>query len=218
MHYRQRIRDAVAQRLLAANTLAGTNVFTSRARPVLEILQRQQMVLSVYTSDESSTDSPDGYNRVRTLTVSIEGMAGGGDDLDDVLDNLAEQVEAAIDDDDTLGTLLTEPMELQSTVSEITARGNQQVGAFRMDFSCDYMTAAASATATEDALWPERPLPTEITTNLVPTPDAYVPVIGGIRPATIEHHIVSPARPLISDEPACADGTCAVPAWTGDPK
>lgn len=216
MHYRQRIRDAVAQRLLDANTLAGTNVFTSRARPVLEILQRQQMVLSVYTGDENSTDSPDGYNRVRTLTVSIEGMAGGGDDLDDILDNLAEQVEAAIDEDDTLGTLLTAPLDLQSTVSEITARGNQQVGAFRMDFECEYLKALP--TTTDDALWPERPLPTEITTNLVPTPEAYVPVIDGIKPATIEHAVVSPSRPPISDEPACADGSCAVPAWTGDPK
>ena len=44
MHYRQRIRDAVAARLLAANTLAAANVFTSRARPVLEILQKQQNI------------------------------------------------------------------------------------------------------------------------------------------------------------------------------
>lgn len=191
MHYRQRIRDAVKQRLLAANTLAGTNVFTSRARPVLEILQRQQMVLSVYTSDENSEPSPDSYNLVRTLTVSIEGMAGGGDDLDDVLDNLAEQVEAAIDADDTLGTLLTEPMELQSTVSEITARGNQQVGAFRMDFEAQYTTPLIT----------ELPgvLPTMVYVNPQPVTDGYNAVFNPVKPT-----------------PGCEDGVCDPPFYGGD--
>ena len=75
MHYRQRIRDAVAQRLLAANTTAAANVFTSRARPVLEILQRREAVLSVYTGDENSERSPDGHLLNRTLTISIEPLA-----------------------------------------------------------------------------------------------------------------------------------------------
>lgn len=216
MHHRQRIREAVRAQLLAANTQAGPNVFTSRARPVLEILQKREAVLSVYTGDESSADSPDGHNRVRQLTVSIEGMAGGGDDLDDALDAMAEQVEAAIDADPTLGTLLSEPMELQSTTSEITARGNQQVGAFRLDFACEYLTPLASAVADSDALWPERPIPTQVTTRLVPTTDAYVPPENGIRPATIEQGAVSPSRPPLVDEQPCADGSCEVPAWTGD--
>jgi hypothetical protein len=191
MHYRQRIRDAVAQRLLAANTLAGANVFTSRARPVLEILQKRESVLSVYTSDETSTDSPDGYNRVRTLTVSIEGMAGGGDDLDDILDNMAAQVEAAINADDTLGTLLTEPMELQATVSEITARGNQQVGAFRMDFEAQYITELIT----------EVPgvLPTMVYVNPQPVTNGYDGLLNPVEP-----------------KPGCEDGVCDPDFYGGD--
>ena len=189
MHYRQRIRDAVKDSLLAASTLASTNVFTSRAKPVLEILQRQQMVLSVYTSDESSTKSPDSHNLVRTLIVSIEGMAGGGDDLDDMLDTLADQVEAAIDSDPTLGNLLTEEMELQSTTSEITARGNQQVGAFRMDYSCIYMTELIA----------EIPgvLPTMVYVNPQPNADRY-------------------QENQVEAKPGCDDGVCDPPFYGGD--
>jgi len=221
MHYRQRIRDAVAQRLLDAATLAGANVFTSRARPVLEILQKREAVLSVYTADESSTRQPDGRLMDRTLTVSIEGMAGGGDDLDDYLDDLASQVEAAIEADPTLGNLLSDDMVLDATTSEITARGNQQVGAFRMDYSCRYLTERA--TPSDDALWPERPLPTQVNTTPVPTPQAYVWGTVGVEteppaiiPPTIERDVVAPSVGLETAPTPCEGGQCAIPAWTGD--
>lgn len=233
MHYRQTIRDAVRARLTAAATLAGPNVFTSRARPILEILQKREAVLSIYTEDETSASSPDGHNLVRTLTISIEGAVGGGDDLDDVLDDFAEQVEAAIDSDPTLGTLLSEEMELQATTSQISARGNQQVGAFRMDYGCTYITGDLAAPVV-DGLWPEHPLPTEVTINPRPTPQAYVqpvnsadvrppaaPTIWGDEPEIVPNQItldvVSPARAPEPPKAACADGSCDIPAWTGDP-
>lgn len=198
MHYRQRIRDAVAERLANAETLAGPNVFTSRARPILEILQKREAVLSVYTADETSQRSRDGHLLERTLTVSIEAAAGGGDDLDDVLDVLAEQVEAAIDADPTLGFLLSDDMELTATTSEITARGNQQVGAFRMDFEAKYLTQRIT----------EQPgvLPTQVFVNPTPGPDAYRQVFE--QPES---------QPPESVQSVCDDGSCNVPAWSGDP-
>lgn len=222
MHYRQRIRDAVKNLLTAASTDAGANVFTSRARPVLEILQRREMVLSVYTADETSAQNNDGHHQERTLTVSIEGMAGGGDDLDDILDTLAEQVEAAIEADTTLGTLLSQELELESTSSEITARGNQQVGAFRMDFTCGYITEPA--TNPDDALWPEQPIPTEVNIGLEPSAVAYVEgnnlaeaAPPKIVPATLD--VVSPSQPPETPPNPCEDtGSCALDAWQGDPK
>ena len=230
MHYRQRIREAIATRLADAITLARSNVFTSRTKPVLEILQRREAVLSVYTADETSSRSPDGYLLDRKLTVSIEGMAGGGDDLDDTLDTFAEQVEAAIDADPRLGNLLSDDMELTATTSEITARGNQQVGAFRMDFECQYITDRA----VDAGLGPEPPLPTPVTINLVPTPRASVQPVSGARieppavapifgaepdlvPSEILLDVVAPSRAPEPVKAACADGSCDVPAWTGDP-
>ena len=195
MHYRQTIRDAVAARLVAAATLAGPNVFTSRARPILEILQKREAVLSVYTADETSRRVPDGQLLERTLTVSIEGAAGGGDDLDDSLDTFAQQVEAAIDADPTLGTLLTEQMVLTGTTSEISARGNQQVGAVRMDFECVYLTP----------LIEEVPgvLPSTVYVTPRPNADRYTEVFD--RPDT-----QPPAAP------GCDDGVCAPPFYGGD--
>jgi hypothetical protein len=170
LHYRKRIRDAVKDRLLAADTLAGPNVFTSRARPILEILQRREAVLSIYTADESSTRDSDGHLMRRTLTVSIEAAAGGGDDIDDTMDVLAAQVEAAINANPSLTGLLTDDMELTATTSEVTARGNMQVGAFRMDFQCVYLTERMD----ELAGYPERPLPDEVIVSAAnPIPDGY---------------------------------------------
>jgi hypothetical protein len=219
MHYRQRIRETLAIRLAAAETLAGPNVFTSRARPILEILQKREAVLSVYTADETSVRSPDGHLLTRALTVSVEAAAGGGDDLDAILDHLAEQVEAAIDADPTLGGLLTDDLELTATTSEISARGNQQVGAFRMDFEAKYLTERG----VDAALGPEPPTPTNITISGTPTPAAYVMPLDdaiastpAIVPSTIDAQVVSPSRPPESVQSACEGGSCDVPAYTGD--
>ena len=198
MHHRQRIRDAIAERLVTAATLAGANVFTSRARPILEILQKREAVLSVYTADESSQRTKDGQLLERTVTASVEAAAGGGDDLDDTLDLLAEQVEAAIDADPTLGNLLSDDMELTATTSEITARGNQQVGAFRMDFECKYLTPRITE--------PAGVLPTQVFVNSFPGPDAYRQMLQ--RPDSSAPESV---------QSACEDGSCDVAAWAGDP-
>lgn len=176
-HYRQTIRDAVAA-ALTGNTGAGANVFTSRARPILEILQRKEQVLSVYTADESSERNGDGYQLARRLTVSIEGMAGGGDDLDDVLDDLAAEVEAAIDADPMLGNVLSEELVLVGTTSEITARGNQQVGAFKLDFECAYLTERQVPNYLPGDLPGDTitvpPVPTVVTTSTEPSAIGYV--------------------------------------------
>lgn len=214
MHHRQRIRDAVANALRAGAIVPAPNVFTSRAKPVLEILQRREAVLSVYTGDESSQRSNDGQLVDRTLVVSIEGMAGGGDDLDDTLDTMAEAVEAALEADPTLGGLLSADIELTATTSEITARGNQQVGAFRMDFDAKYQTARTLPVL--DALWPEQPLPTQVFITPEPTPAAYVPPLNGIVPPTIEREVVAPSQQPETPPDVCRDGVCVPGAWQGD--
>ena len=224
MHYRQRIRDAVAERLTAAGTLAGTNVFTSRARPILEILQKRESVLSVYTAEETSDRDPDGHLLRRTVVISIEGAAGGGDDLDDHLDTMAEQVEAAIDTDPTLGTLLTDEMVLTATASEISAKGNMQVGAFRMDYECTYL----SDRGVDAGLPPAPPPPTEVHINSYPTPEAYVsPLVPGARieppldpsiwgtdadisPNDVDLSVVAPSRAPEPPKPSCSGD------WAGD--
>lgn len=218
-HYRQTIRDAVSARLLAANTGAGQNVFTSRARPVLELLQRRESVLSVYTADERSVRDPDGHLMRRTLVVSIEGMASGGDDLDGAMDTLAAEVEAAIDADPSLAGLLHDDLVLTSTTSEISARGNMQVGAFRLDYEGVYL----SSRGVDAGLPPAPPLPTELTVRSEPVPDGYVRPLDDARrdppdlvPSEILPGAVAPSRPVAPVDSACADGSCDIPVWAGD--
>jgi hypothetical protein len=196
-HYRKRIRDAVKDVLLAANTLAGPNVFTSRARPVLEILQRREAVLSIYTADETSARDPDGHLMRRTLTVSIEAAAGGGDDIDDTIDVLAAQVEAAINANPSLTGLLTDDMDLTATTSEVTARGNMQVGAFRMEWQCTYLTERID----ELAGYPVQDLPDEVLIGQInPTPIGYVePLDSAVRDGPRQ-----PVFPGIDGDCSCA--------------
>lgn len=241
-HYRQTIRDAVAD-VLHGNTAAGENVFTSRARPVLEILQKRELVLSVYTADEASKRNGDSYLLNRGLVVSIEGMAGGGDDIDDVLDSLAQQVEDLIDADPMLSNLLSEEMVLVSTSSEITARGNQQVGAFRMDYECAYQTnrqrTGYMPGDNPDDVIPTPPLPNLVVTSGHPTAVGYVSTITDdylrCNPLpmpdpdeTDEDHLPieqqdNAIRMMDEDllitqptETGCEDGACDNPVWGGE--
>lgn len=154
MHYRRVIREALQAQIIAAATIAGANVFTGRARPILEILRKRESVVSIYTGDESAVRSTDGQIYERSLTVSVELAAGGGDDLDDVLDAFALQIENAINANPTLGNVLSSDLALESTVSEITAAGNQLIGAVRLDYAATYHTAAAEAD-----LFPAFPVP-----------------------------------------------------------
>lgn len=143
MHYRRTIREALQALLIAAGTQAGANVYTGRARPILDILlRRQESVISIYTSDESSARLADGFRYERQLTVTVELAMGGSDDLDDMLDAFALEVEQAINGDPTLGGVLSSDLVLDATVSEIAATGQQLVGAVRMDYSATYYTDA----------------------------------------------------------------------------
>lgn len=224
-HYRQTIRDAVAA-VLNGQTAAGDNVFTSRARPVLEILQRRESVLSVYTSEESSERDGDSYNLQRSLIVSIEGMAGGGDDLDDVLDDLSQQVEDLIDADPMLGNLLSGEMVLVSTVSEISAKGNQQVGAFKLEYECSYVTSRQVDNylpGDNPGDWIQvPPVPTTIVITPRPTAAGYIPPTAAFDDEddelrALERDItLSPAGPAAPTDPVCGDDGCDIPAFHGD--
>lgn len=168
MHYRRVIREALQAQLVAAATMAGANVFTGRARPILEILRKKQGVVSIYTGDESAARSPDGHQYERSLTVSVELAIGGGDDLDDVLDAFALQIETAINANPTLGNVLSSDLALTSTVSEISAAGQQLIGAVRLDYDATYFTDAA-----EVDLFPAFPVPDGF------DPGAVRPVVSG---------------------------------------
>lgn len=226
-HHRQIIRDAVAA-VLIGRTGAGGNVFTSRSRPIFEIAQKRELVLSVYTSDESCQLSGDGITQVRGLTVSIEGAAGGGDDLDDVLDDLAGQVEALIEADPSIGGLLSEELVLTNTIIEMGSKGSQILGVFRMDYDCVYLTQRKAESYIpgdqpgEEIIVP--PVPVQVNISSAPTPIGYVAPIndGTPLPADVaallsDDIAASPSQPAAPTESVCdPERGCDLPAWSGD--
>ena len=142
MHYRETIREAVKQLLIDAGTLAGANVYTSRGRAVLDVLRKRENALIVYTSQEKSKREPDGYRYKRELVLTIELVVGGGDSVDQLLDDLAEQVEVAINSDPTLGVVLATDLELLATDAMVSDQGGGLVGHAVLDWQAVYYSSA----------------------------------------------------------------------------
>lgn len=103
MHPRTLIRTTIQDILIAANTVAGSNV--RRAPLNLISLRKADLpVISIWIPDESVTEQlPDqARERTRELAVTIEAVVPSGDDVDVAMDNLSLEIERAIDADQYL--------------------------------------------------------------------------------------------------------------------
>lgn len=90
-HVRQQIREAVGTALTGLTT-TGTNVFTNR---VYNLPDSKLPALVIYVKDET-TGTVTSSSIQRMVTLVIEGYAKAASDLDDTLDTIAAEVEAAI--------------------------------------------------------------------------------------------------------------------------
>jgi len=98
MHPRIMIRNKFVE-LLNGNTDCGSKVYKNRARPFINVggWVSELPAMVVYTNDETSQV----YNVAplcfeRRAIIGVEIHAGGGEDTDDLLDHIAEQVEVLI--------------------------------------------------------------------------------------------------------------------------
>lgn len=147
MHIRRSIREAVKTQVTGLTT-TGNNVFSHRVYPVQEEVLP---AILVYTSSEISTPATlGGFGSVaslaRTLSVDIEAYVKATGNVVDTLDTIAEEVEIALGDDETLGGL-AESIQLTNTSIEITADGDQPVGVLKMGYSVVYRTTGDPTTA-----------------------------------------------------------------------
>ena len=102
---KQEIREYV-KKALVDKTDAGSNVIVSRAIPSWSENLPQ---LNVYSADEPVSEfhqSPKTYKREYAFNVECTVAAGSKESLDDLLDVIVEQVEQAIEIDDSLGKLV----------------------------------------------------------------------------------------------------------------
>ncbi len=102
MHYRNFIRDQIYILLLNA-TAAGAAVYRSRVYPVSK--QKPQAIL-IYTNAETAEPDTIGLstNSTRELDLTIELVIKDQTAPDDVLDNLAQEVEELLLKDCTLSS------------------------------------------------------------------------------------------------------------------
>lgn len=143
-HRRQQIREAVAAVLVAAGTVAGARVYTTRMVPH----RRAQLpAVSVYALEES-VDSESRATSPRELTrrlqLAVEGAVEAAENVDDALDALALELERAMHADDTLGGLAGDVL-LSSTELAVAEEGAKPIGLVRLVYEVTYNTYAPEA-------------------------------------------------------------------------
>lgn len=137
--HRKRVRDAVKARLTEKGGLtdAVDRVFTSRNH---RLFKKDLPAILVYVRSEQVADARPGDDdapSLRTLRLAIEGVAEAGDGVDDVddrLDVLAEQIEAALHRWSIPG-LETARVSLNETEIQVDAEGDAPVGGVRLTYT-----------------------------------------------------------------------------------
>ena len=140
MHQRQRIREYVVT-LLNGITGVGANVYASRITP---FRANVRPAIAVYTNSESVDDASDKTaprELTRRVVLSIECVADAIDDVADVLDTIAQEVERRIANDDILGGAVSDCI-LSRTNIEFFAEGNSEIAIMQMQFNALYYQRA----------------------------------------------------------------------------
>jgi hypothetical protein len=152
-HPRKLIRHAVRDLLIAANTAAGSRVTGTR---VDQHKKGQLPALSVYTlTDPVDEDNSTEVEELHELELEIAGWVAHTDTVpaDDAMDDLAEQVEAAMNADPFIGGKAAE-VKLTGTVMEVVevdGRSDPVVGIIVLSYTVKYRTdIAESAASLED--------------------------------------------------------------------
>jgi hypothetical protein len=142
-HLRTTIRRAVVAQLVG-KTAAGARVVATKKVPWGG---KELPGVSVYTLEEETDleqslrgELRDGAGRVlaRRLQVVIQGARALTDAVDDELDALAEEIEAAVDADPTFGVAEVQDAVLASTSIQIDANAEQPVGAVTLAYAVTY--------------------------------------------------------------------------------
>jgi hypothetical protein len=135
-HVRTQIRDRVATLLDSVAT-----VHKSRIHAVAE--GSSLPVLLVYTNGEQMQPDESAFNTVeRSIEVVVEIVDQAASDLDTALDDLLEEVEAAIAADPTLNGLASYCIPASVEVSML-AEGAQPIGKLRVTFATMTRTSYA---------------------------------------------------------------------------
>lgn len=143
MHVRQKLREAAASAVMGLST-TGPRVFENRTVIEYGIPDAQLPCLIVYSEGESvdlaAAGRKQGGARLqqREVDLKIVAVAKKGDDVEDLLDTIAEEVEGAVLVDRTLGGLAR---DTQLTGLQTMFGTSQQTwGAIQLTFTTGVIT------------------------------------------------------------------------------
>lgn len=156
-HPRTELRQAVIALLVNANTAAGARVEDTRVDP---IGNAKLPLITVYTLSEpvdvaaSAQAAP--RELKRDVQIEIAGFVAHSDAVPvaTAMDNLAAQIEAAMDADPYLSGKAGDSM-LEDTELEVRAengRSDPLIGIVTLTYSATYRTQPGAVTATDDLL------------------------------------------------------------------
>lgn len=135
VHVRTQIRNAAVAALIGLPTTAD-RVYSGRTRP----LPKDHLpTLLVYVTEERSDSGAMGGALARAPVLSIEGRMVGADDLEDLLDGIALEVEPAIVARPLLAGLVKE-ITLTSTRITVVSPGESHSGEIRLEYRLQYWT------------------------------------------------------------------------------
>jgi hypothetical protein len=146
-HVRRQIRDALGT-LVTGLATTGARVYLA---PVVSIPIAQLPALAVWVDEEAlelaTGSAPMEY--ARTITVRVVGFASEATGLSGVIDNTLDQIalelEAAIGGDATLlGGILNSPLELVAIGVERSAEGEAPLGRITLTYTARVETSAAA--------------------------------------------------------------------------
>ena len=144
-HARQTIRERVAA-IVTGLTTTSTRVYQSA---VYNVQESQLPCLLVYTRSEEITEAntiaaPRQINR--ELELVVEGKAQATSNLDDLLDTIGAEVEAAVSNDPTLNINVMDTM-LADVSIDYSVEGDKPIGSIAMRYRILYRTAENNPTS-----------------------------------------------------------------------
>lgn len=144
MHARRQIVTAAVQQLGALASIAPEKIKPGRAAPMPVA---SAPYLLVYGRREQSALATMGRSPSlqRLLTLRVE-VVTAGDDNDELVDQIAAEVEAALMGNDTLGGAC-KSLYLSATDLDARAEGETRIGRAWLDFTVMYFTVAPSPEA-----------------------------------------------------------------------
>ena len=140
-HVRQQIRKAAIAALQELAT-TGSRVFESRVYP---LSQAKLPGLCIYTPTESSGREDSPTESMRDVTLMVHGLVAISDKLEDEMDDIALEVEMALDELGDVNGLTKIYHGIQGTVTTMSGEEDAKPhGAIDLEFLYTYRTRSGS--------------------------------------------------------------------------